>query len=94
MNRLFYCIVFIIVTGLNSFAQERKPIKEELIRNRGIEIDTSRTNRTKKNNLVKNAKAKIEDYKIISFLKDTTFLDTTLSIKKEYKFNVVKIISR
>ena len=90
MNRLFYCIVFIIVTGLNSFAQERKPIKEELIRNRGIEIDTSRTNRTKKNNLVKNAKAKIEDYKIISFLKDTTFLDTTLSIKKEYKFNYLR----
>ena len=90
MNRLFYCIIFIIVTSLNSFAQERKPIKEELIRDRGFEIDTSRTNRTKKNNLVKNAKAKIEDYKIISFLKDTTFLDTTLSLKKEYKFNYLR----
>lgn len=90
MNRLFYCIIFIIVTSLNSFAQERKPIKEELIRDRGFEVDTSRTNRTKKNNLVKNAKAKIEDYKIISFLKDTTFLDTTLSLKKEYKFNYLR----
>ncbi len=90
MNRLFYCIVFIIVTSLNSFAQDRTLDKEEFIRNRGFEIDTSRTNRTKKNNLVKNAKAKIEDYKIMSFLKDTTFLDTTLSLKKEYKFNYLR----
>jgi len=90
MNRLFYCIVFIIVTSLNSFSQERKPNKEELMRNRGFEIDTSRTNRNNKNNLVKNTKAKIEDYKIISFEKDTTFVDTTLSLKKEYKFNYLR----
>jgi len=34
--------------------------------------------------------AKIEDYKIISFERDTTFLDTTLSLKKEYKFNYLR----
>ena len=50
MNRLFYCIVFIIVLSLNSFAQERKPNKKELIRDRGFDIDTSRTNRTNNKN--------------------------------------------
>ena len=32
-------------------------------------------------------KTKYTDYKIISFKNDTTFVDTTLTIKKEYKFN-------
>lgn len=32
----------------------------------------------------------IEDYKIISFYRDTTFVDTTLSIQKEYKYNYLR----
>ncbi|WP_405401037.1 putative porin [Maribacter sp. Asnod2-G09] len=32
----------------------------------------------------------IEDYKIISFARDTTFLDTTLTIQKEYKYNYLR----
>lgn len=32
----------------------------------------------------------IEDYKIISFKRDTTFLDTTLTIQKEYKYNYLR----
>lgn len=39
---------------------------------------------------IKNKDAKIEQYLIISHLKDTTFVDTTLSIKKEYKFNYLR----
>lgn len=35
-------------------------------------------------------KAKIQDYQIISHLRDTTYVDTTLSIKKEYKFNYLR----
>ncbi|WP_281278403.1 putative porin [Muriicola soli] len=33
---------------------------------------------------------RIEEYKIISFSRDTTFLDTTLSIQKEYKYNFIR----
>ena len=44
----------------------------------------------KKSKGIKNPDAKIEDYKIISFEKDTTFLDTTLTIKKEYQFNYLR----
>lgn len=32
----------------------------------------------------------IKDYKIIGFTRDTTFLDTTLTIKKEYKYNYLR----
>jgi len=32
----------------------------------------------------------IKDYKIISYERDTTFLDTTISIQKEYKYNFLR----
>ena len=32
----------------------------------------------------------IRDYKIISFQRDTTFLDTTLTIAKEYRYNYLR----
>ncbi len=32
----------------------------------------------------------IKDYKIISYASDTTYLDTTLTIKKEYKYNYLR----
>ncbi|MFK5974688.1 MAG: putative porin [Flavobacteriaceae bacterium] len=32
----------------------------------------------------------IEDYKIISFARDTTFLDTTLTLQKEYRYNYLR----
>ena len=35
-------------------------------------------------------KTKYTDYKIISFKKDTTFIDTTLTLAKEYKFNFIR----
>ena len=39
---------------------------------------------------LKNLEAKIEMYKIISFENDSTYLDTTLSVKKDYKFNYLR----
>tara|TARA_R110002049_G_scaffold298476_1_gene488228 strand:- start:295 stop:2253 length:1959 start_codon:yes stop_codon:yes gene_type:complete len=33
---------------------------------------------------------RIEDYKIISYKRDTVFLDTTLSLKKEYNYNYLR----
>ena len=32
----------------------------------------------------------IKDYKIVTFARDTTFLDTTLTMKKEYKYNYLR----
>ncbi|MEX0361186.1 MAG: putative porin, partial [Allomuricauda sp.] len=33
---------------------------------------------------------RIDDYKIISYARDTTILDTTLTIRKEYKYNYLR----
>lgn len=38
----------------------------------------------------KNEKPPIELYKIVSAARDTTYLDTTLSVQKEYKFNYLR----
>ena len=38
----------------------------------------------------KDQKAKIQDYLIISHENDTTFVDTTLTIQKEYRFNYLR----
>ena len=35
-------------------------------------------------------KITIKDYKIISYARDTTYLDTTLTIEKEYKYNYLR----
>jgi hypothetical protein len=39
---------------------------------------------------ISNSKAKIQQYKIINFQRDTTFVDTTLTIQKEYKYNYLR----
>lgn len=53
----------------------------------------SSTKASKKNSSEKDdedKKAKISDYLIISHVRDTTYVDTTLSIKKEYKYNYLR----
>lgn len=42
------------------------------------------------NKSIKNADAKITDYLIISHKNDTTHVDTTLTIQKEYKYNYLR----
>ncbi|WP_442267469.1 putative porin [Tenacibaculum sp. ZS6-P6] len=53
--------------------------------NRGINrLDTISNDEI---NVKLSGKTKFTDYKIISFKKDTSYVDTTLTIRKEYKFN-------
>ena len=40
--------------------------------------------------VILSGKTKYTDYKIFSFKRDTTYIDTTLSILKEYKFNYLR----
>ena len=55
---------------------------------RGMVNDSLYDRGTKK--VAKNTDAKIEDYKIISRNGDSTHVDTTLTIQKEYKFNYLR----
>lgn len=42
------------------------------------------------NKIGKEEKPPISDYKIISFSRDTTYLDTTLTIQKDYRYNYLR----
>ncbi len=49
-----------------------------------------RGGRSTSNKNIKSKDAKIKDYMIVSPQRDTTYVDTTLSIKKEYKYNYLR----
>jgi hypothetical protein len=52
------------------------------------EIDTLRN--TGSTTVILSGKTKYTDYKVFSHKKDTTYIDTTLTILKEYKFNYLR----
>ncbi len=88
MKHCLFFIFFLNVTSL-FFAQTKTLKSVDNFNQR--ESDTSRVSRQSTSNKnIKNEAAKIDLYKIISFKNDTTFVDTTLSIKKDYKFNYLR----
>lgn len=75
----FLCFVFsFLVYGQN------KPIKKAPIASDSTSVFSKRKNNPK------DAKASIEKYLIINFNKDSTYVDTTLTIQKEYKYNYLR----
>lgn len=88
MNKIVvFWLFFLCIFNVN--AQKLKPLERSV--DERAANDTTRVSRTSTSNVgLKDDKATIDLYKIISFEKDTTFLDTTLSIKKEYKYNYLR----
>ncbi|MES2544830.1 MAG: putative porin [Bacteroidota bacterium] len=75
MKQVFFC--FFVLISFSIFAQNDQneaPVRKSL-------VGTKKT---------KNGKATINQYKIISLQKDTTFVDTSLTIKSEYKHNYLR----
>ena len=88
MNKIL--VIWLILLGaFNMNAQKTKPIKQSL-EARDVNDTTSVSRNSTSNVGFKDDKATIDLYKIISFQKDTTYLDTTLSIQKEYKYNYLR----
>lgn len=93
MNKILLIFCFFTIGVLQAQVQELKrgdlkktksgQFNDTISGSRGSKINTSNKN-------IKNKDAKIVDYKIISVKNDTTVVDTTLSIKKEYKFNYLR----
>ena len=73
-----------------AFAQETKRSTNNIDSFRDQDTLTSAQRKSTGIKSIKNLDAKIEDYLIISHKNDTTYLDTTLTIKKEYKFNYLR----
>ncbi len=82
-------VLVIVIMSITQFglAQNKPLIKVE-----GDEVKRSSSNddSTSKRTKSTSIGAKIQDYHIISHIRDTTHIDTTLSIKKEYKYNYLR----
>ncbi len=87
MKKLQFLFVMLSFLNANSLmAQDPVTTKNE--GNRILDRDGETKNTSNKR--LKDEKATIDLYKIISFTRDTTFVDTTLSIQEEYKFNYLR----
>ena len=79
-NFLFFFLVLCLGVANAQVEQESNVVKDTTI------VLTKKENPTKK----KGDDFPIEDYKIISYARDTTTFDTTLTIYKEYKYNYLR----
>ena len=80
-------------TALSQEPTKLKPIKQKALNDNGTVNDTTSSRSSSRNTTnrnIKNLEAKIEDYKIISIHHDSIYVDTTLSISKEYKYNYLR----
>jgi hypothetical protein len=77
MNKVFI-VIFLLFNGTVAISQTK-------LSREGTTSGSDTLQSNKKNKV-----AKIEQYLIISADRDTTFVDTTLSIKKDYKFNYLR----
>lgn len=83
-----------LLTAFVSIAYAQKPtLKKSLNSDSGVNVsNTQDSTKSKRSNTNKSEKQKaiISEYLIISSTRDTTYLDTTLSINKEYKYNYLR----
>ena len=88
----YFLFVFLVCSGYISLAQEKKPPPPK-------EIDSADGSRKDEKPIAEGSlfgsaekvdSITIRDYKIISYERDTTYLDTTLTIQKEYKYNYLR----
>ena len=88
MNRIVLLLISFFSIVVVS-AQTKPPLKRiEGGGNFNLKSDSLRLENSKR--ILKNKEATIDLYKIISKEHDTTFVDTTLTIDKEYKFNYLR----
>ncbi|MCF6279583.1 MAG: putative porin [Flavobacteriaceae bacterium] len=84
---------FLILFTISSFAQ-----KERLLKSKSLGKSFDQYQRDSTNNDFNKGEIEVEldgkthftDYKIISYNLDTTYIDTTLTMRKDYKFNYIR----
>lgn len=81
--------VFFLIASCSQFYAQKliKPKREQLKTQDSLNPVSNKSTGIKN---IKNLKTKISDYLIISNKNDTTFVDTTLTLQKEYKFNYLR----
>lgn len=87
MRMRYFLLLVFSFSALTLFSQERRPPRQK---NDSLSVNNVKTlpkSAAKKDSV---SEVTIRDYKIISFARDTTFLDTTLTVQKEYKYNYLR----
>ncbi len=81
-------IIFLLLVGPMIWAQDRNPEEDSGFGRSPVQG----TNKSTRRPGTKDDKKKppITDYKIISIKNDTTYVDTTLTLQKDYKFNYLR----
>ena len=84
-----FIVLFLCVLTANAQVRDLKPVKQKdgLSSKKGLDRSVNSNSRTTKRTKVD---TKASDYKFISIDKDTTYIDTTLSVKKEYQYNYLR----
>lgn len=97
MQKLSFLLFFIISFGALAQIQPERQLKVEDTSSSNLQEVLNRSGKTKKNVVnnkktenKKEKKTKIQDYLIISHERDTTYVDTSLTIRKDYKFNYLR----
>ena len=88
IKTLLFFSLFLVITNVSAQISPQRGFSKEGFEGKGEQDTINRKSTSIKN--LKNPEAKIEDYLIISHTRDTTYLDTTLTIQKEYKFNYLR----
>lgn len=83
-----FLFLFLFFLGCSLFAQEdslppKKEIDSTILQKKGNRLPPEKPP-------AEVVEISIKDYKIISHSRDTTFLDTTLTIQKEYRYNYLR----
>ncbi|GGK09856.1 hypothetical protein GCM10007962_00010 [Yeosuana aromativorans] len=90
MRKILLSVILLCAfSGVFAQDKSKKPIRK-IGEKLGLVESQDSTNRKGPKSPNDKAVAKITDYLIISKENDTTFVDTTLTIKKEYKFNYLR----
>ncbi len=87
MSRTVLLLIF-IVSFWGIYAQ--KKVNPKLNKKQPIGVNQNATGNTDKTVTDLDKKPPIELYKIISINRDTTFVDTTLTIQKDYRYNYLR----
>lgn len=87
MNKHFLFIFLIGFCSLQTVFSQRGLSRDRINNVNRIDNDSLKSNET---TVILSGKTKYTDYKIISHNRDTTYIDTTLTLKKEYKFNYLR----
>jgi hypothetical protein len=92
MNKsLFFLSILVLFAGNKVFSQ--KFVKPTKIENGFNTIANVKNDSLKNSSNIKvtlSGKTSYTDYKVFSHKRDTTYIDTTLTLQKEYKFNYLR----